>query len=613
MKADTYELKNILQQDRRFVVPTFQRDYEWTKDGQWELLFDDLEAVAENLERTRSEFAAAGKPAAKADKLVAPHFLGAIVVDQLPTSAGSLEARSIIDGQQRLTTIQLLIRAVLDVLLDLNSPRAPQVRRLIQNPQDVVPDKDALHKLWPRRRDREVWRVAMADGEPVSGVRHGYLEARSYFRTRAKNFVADSLAKVDILVDALVSLFKIVVIDLEDNDDAQVIFEVLNGRQTPLSATDLVKNLLFLRAELDSEEELERLYEAHWKHFDDPWWRQEVGRGHAARERRDVLLSTWLTIQTGSEVNVGHLYRDVRVFLDASNRRTTEVLPGLSEAAAAFRTVSEPDGSIPAPIVESYRRLERFAVTTAFPLLVWLRTLTTQALPLQDHVRAVRAIDSWVTRRVLVGANTRGYGKRFVDVLVQARRAAEGGRPVAEAVERELLSGGDNLAWITDAELEQAFLTRPMYGVLTQERLRLILGALDAQLHRDNPKGEHPTFDYGKLQIEHVMPQSWQAYWSVPAVDDAARAVAEARRDAAINRIGNLTLVTSALNPAISNGGWDVKRAALLEHTNLRITALVAQPNGLGMPDVGWNEDRIDERARRLCEAALEVWPRPKD
>ena len=116
MKADTYELKTILTLERRYVIPTFQRDYEWTEDGQWELLFDDLESVADKLGAKRREFEAAGQPVAKADQRVAPHFLGAIVLDLLPTSAGSLDARSVIDGQQRLTTIQLLVRAVLDVL-----------------------------------------------------------------------------------------------------------------------------------------------------------------------------------------------------------------------------------------------------------------------------------------------------------------------------------------------------------------------------------------------------------------------------------------------------------------------------------------------------------------
>lgn len=114
---------------------------------------------------------------------------------------------------------------------------------------------------------------------------HLYLKARRFFRDRSRVAMQtpEGGDRSDVVVDALLSLFKLVVIDLEDNDDAQVIFEVLNGRQTPLSATDLVKNLLFLRAELTDEAELEALYEEHWAPFDDVWWRKEIGRGHAAR------------------------------------------------------------------------------------------------------------------------------------------------------------------------------------------------------------------------------------------------------------------------------------------------------------------------------------------
>lgn len=101
------------------------------------------------------------------------------------------------------------------------------------------------------------------------------------------------------LADALSSLFKLVVIDLDDNDDAQVIFEVLNGRQTPLSAIESVKNLLFLRGEL-AEDDVERLYDQYWARFDEKWWKETVGRGHAQRGRRDVLLSVWLTATTGT-------------------------------------------------------------------------------------------------------------------------------------------------------------------------------------------------------------------------------------------------------------------------------------------------------------------------
>src|SRR5205807_2086440 len=133
--------------------------------------------------------------------------------------------------------------------------------------------------------------------DPVEGS-HLYAEARRYFLRHSLDFIGSGdvvNTRASLLVDAALDLFKLVVIDLEENDDAQVIFEVLNGRQTPLSAADLVKNLLFLRAENRHEGQLEELYDRYWSQFDDPWWKTEVGRGHAARRHTDMLLAAWLT------------------------------------------------------------------------------------------------------------------------------------------------------------------------------------------------------------------------------------------------------------------------------------------------------------------------------
>lgn len=138
MQANTFELKQILNPERRYVIPTFQRDYEWTRDGQWRLLFEDLEATAQRLGAAREQARATGSSVANAEKTVSPHFLGAIVCDQLPSSTGGLDLRAVIDGQQRLTTLQLLIRGVLDLLVERSSSRIPQVRRLLENPSDVA-------------------------------------------------------------------------------------------------------------------------------------------------------------------------------------------------------------------------------------------------------------------------------------------------------------------------------------------------------------------------------------------------------------------------------------------------------------------------------------------
>ena len=103
MDATTYELRSILGNERRFLIPTFQRDYEWTETGQWQLLFDDLVATAARLSAARATAETTGESAARAEKRVEPHNLGAVVLDQLPSKAGVLDRSAVIDGQQLLT------------------------------------------------------------------------------------------------------------------------------------------------------------------------------------------------------------------------------------------------------------------------------------------------------------------------------------------------------------------------------------------------------------------------------------------------------------------------------------------------------------------------------
>lgn len=605
MQADTLALRSVLGAERRYVIPTFQRDYEWTRQGQWELLHEDLLSAAERLLKARIKADADGESRARADKNVTPHFLGAIVCDQLPSSTGGVDQRAVIDGQQRLTTLQLLARGILDVLLEESSPRAAQIRRLIENPKDVAVEPLDQYKLWPRRKDREIWPSVISDNHTDSPG-HLYHEARSYFadQTRSAIIAAENTELLDAIVDAFLGLFKLVVIDLDDNDEAQVIFEVLNGRQTPLSASDLVKNLLFLRGDLSGDVELDDLYDKYWGPFDNPWWKKEVGTGHAARGRRDVLLSAWLTAVSGQEANVGHLYSEVRKYLSSNQRDTESILLELSGYAEAYWTIYNPDSAESAILSRVYARLDRVRVSSVVPLLLWLRNLPAAVLPIQDHEKSAEAIESWVMRRMIIGANTRAYTNFFVDVLVSAQKAQDEGRSISDSVIESLRSSAQGLAWPTDAEVSEAFEHNKFYNSFTQERIRLILGSIDQQLQRENPRTEPAAFDYERLQIEHILPQSWQKHWPLADADRAQLELSVQRRNAAVHRIGNLTLVTPQFNQVASHSGWDVKRPEFALQSSLQINRGVAAA-------AAWDESAILERAREMARAACRVWKRP--
>ncbi|PPJ36353.1 DUF262 domain-containing protein [Nocardia nova] len=603
MKADTRELKQVLTPPTQYVIPTFQRDYEWTEDGQWRLLFEDLVSAADRLVDARQTAQAVGKPAAMFEKTVAPHFLGAIVCEQLPSLTGGIDERAVIDGQQRLTTLMLLTRGVLDALIERNSDLVEQVRRLLWNPGDLAQKPHERYKLWPRRKDRDVWRTVM-DDDTVPPRDHLYAQARRFFAEQARDAITgdDGSDRSAALVHALVGLFKLVVIDLEDNDDAQVIFEVLNGRQTPLSASDLVKNLLFLRGEFTEDTDIESLYDKYWAEFDDPWWKMEIGRGHAARGRRDVLLSAWLTAATGHEVNVGRLYGEVRDYLAGGNLTTQAVLADIHAYALAYSHLHARTSTVTDDIATAYRRINALEVVTATPLLLWLSTRPEQALPLQEHTAAVSAIESWLMRRALVNANTRGYGRTFIEVLKDAQAAEAAGRSIAKAVIAALDGAGHARRWPTDEDIIESFTTRRFYdGVLSRGRLRLLLSEIDRTLRSRNAKTEPGQFDYDALQIEHIMPRNWKANWPVDVASESDRIAAEQHRQQHIDRIGNLTLITGSFNGSLSDSAWDVKRSALVEQSKLQLNSR------FGAADV-WDEDAITSRGKELADIVNSIW-----
>lgn len=609
MEAKTWALGEILKPERRYIIPTFQRSYEWTRQGQWELLFADLVVTAERLHHRRQYAKLTGTQPEEAS--VSPHFLGAVVCDTLPFPAGGVALRSVIDGQQRLTTIQLLLRGLLDVVQEFDEDgllkgKAKALTKMISNDEDSATTPEDVYKLWPRRDDRGLWPAVTADEIPdYSKDDHLYLQARQYFAEAARDAMSGvedeaRIERLRAMVDAVDTLFKLVVIDLDQNDDAQVIFEVLNGRQQALSASDLVKNLIFLRAEFAKAEHLEELYDRYWAGFDDKWWKKKVGTGHAQRYRRDVLLSVWLTATTASDVSVGNLYGEVRAYLDQEKPKTEELLAELKGFATAYEEIY---GVLPVTdevIRQAYDRLIALNNLTAVPVLAWMRTLPASILSAEDHRHAVQAIESFTVRRMLAGWTTRNYGAVFVRVMKDARAAEPGA--IHQVIADALASAG----WPSDTELENAMLANNFYA-LAQFRQRLVLGGIDQRMRADDPKQAPATVDYGKLQIEHVLPGKWAEHWPLPeGLDEMATLKAKELRDLAKNRIGNLTLVTQHFNGSVSNLGWASKQPEFAKQSSIMLNVAVARVEA-------WDEAAIEARSRVLAGVAAKVWPSPPE
>ncbi len=160
MQAQTLSPAGLFGSHVRYVVPLFQRPYVWTRDDQWNPLWEDIRALTEQLMDTAAD-PYGGLP-------VPPHFLGAIVLDQQRIPAGFIAMRHVVDGQQRLTTLQLLLDAAQSVVEKHGAPMDAQALRvLVLNDAAIAQHPDQVYKVWPTDRDQDAFRAAMDDDSEV--------------------------------------------------------------------------------------------------------------------------------------------------------------------------------------------------------------------------------------------------------------------------------------------------------------------------------------------------------------------------------------------------------------------------------------------------------------
>ena len=234
-------------------------------------------------------------------------------------------------------------------------------------------------------------------------------------------------------------------------------------------------------------------------------------------------------------------------------------------------------------------------VGVATPLLLWL--LSSDVTP-ATLTNCLRAIESFLVRRVVCGYSARSYGKLLVGLIARlAKSPVETADRIIVSYLAEQTAQADR--WPDDQELRERFITVPLYQWLTRGRLRMVLTGIEEHLHTAKAESQEVPKD---LHIEHIMPQAWQQNWSLPdgADDDEARE----NRDRTIHTIGNLTLVNGRLNASLSNAAWDSKRKALAEHSVMFMNKRLVNDG----PDI-WDEQAIEIRAKWLHELAVEVWP----
>lgn len=626
MDSRTFTVQQIFQDRRQYRVPFYQRPYVWNRDDQWGRLWEDI--------RDKAEARLQGSKAV-------PHFMGAVVLEpQMKTGLLGVERHHIIDGQQRLTTLQYVLTALVHTLRSVQQEKLlPLIDACLTNANPETMEDEAVEsfKLWPTFRDRKHYEQAMTAGS-VDGLRELFpasftqvgnlrkigvahppaLEAIMFFHDAMLEWVRDT-AEGDVptrctqLASAVLTDLSIVCISLGAEDDAQVIFETLNGHGAELHATDLIRNFIFMRAGTDADD----LYSNLWSQFEAPLWSEAQSRGRLNRPRLEWFVQTAIQSQTGDETDIGRLYAGYRRLVDgaAELHQARDQLAMLNRYADHYKALVLGSGSSPIGVFG-----RRVAMWDASPTHALAVRVAASDLSVTEQEAIYDSIESYLVRRAICGLSRKNYNKVFAQQL----KKLIGGELSAASLRSVLASlTGDASRWPGDDEFRQQWLTGPAYpGRLDAAKLRAVFHRLETAL-RTARSEERVPLDLEVLDIDHVMPQSWYEHWPLPdgtlATDNEglaasakrfmtdgldARTEAILQRQNAVPRLGNLTLVHYGVNRSQQNRAFDIKRQALFEHSNLHLNRQLMQ---LG----NWNETTIASRGEVLAGVALKVWPGP--
>jgi hypothetical protein len=596
----------VFMQPQRLVVPLFQRPYVWNEENQWEPLWNDVVRVADRVLNGPQE-------------RHHPHFLGAVVLQQVHKQTGQMQERTIIDGQQRLTTLQLLLDALHAELLSVQALQpAMRIEPLVTNAEPFCSKPEDRFKVWPTNRDRPSFNAIMGAKPPVDYNAVGHrgermVEAHRFFSEQAREWLSlngseAAQGRAAAIETVVRELLQIVVIDLTADENAQEIFETLNARGAQLSAADLIKNFVFQRL-LETGADVEDAYQSNWKEFEAGFWEAEISVGRFRYPRSAIFLNHWLIARTGEEVVAREVFHRFKQFADhEAGLPMPKLLEQLHAAASAYRRFITVSSTHTGPI----DRLGLFGYRTGVlesevikPLVLCLLDPEEAPIPEAQLIKALEVVESWMVRRMLVRATTKNYNQVIAEVIALLRKSD---RASAGDMIESYLAGQSSASryWPDDAELQGELGALLAYRRLGRGRLRMVLEAVeDYQRGWRNGGGAlgDERVARGKLAIEHVMPRKWQTNWPVQEVDG------EADRDRLIHTLGNLTLLTKKLNSKVSNGPWlgsDGKRMGLEAHDVLMLNRQLLEKAG-----EQWTDDAIRVRTQQLAGIIVRIWPVP--
>lgn len=567
LQAGETTLNKLLNTSRQFIVPIFQRNYSWQKSQYEQLWFDILRA---------SKF-----------KEKQNHFIGSIVYIDMGTPAGRPQQLLLIDGQQRLTTISILLCAIKDYVQKFNLETklinlAKIKNQFLYNSDEIDEDK---YKLLLNVQDKETY-IKLIDNTifTVNKPATNIIKCYEFFYEHIEDFI-----KQDGQIDEIYAgIFKLSLVSIsldKDSDNPQMIFESMNSTGKDLSQTDLLRNYLLM--DLTPEKQT-RLYKTYWKPMEELFG-EDIYKNDV--NKFDYFIRDFLTLKsdTGYICKINNVYENFKRYYLDNNCEKFAVLKDLFTYAkyyACIDLLQENDDELKL-YWQEFKKLDSHVV---YPFLLKLYDdYSRQILIKEDFKKIFQVVISYLWRRAICEIPTNSLSKTFA-ILYQAVNKED----YVNSIIKALVFKSSYKRFPSDYEVREKLQTKDIYHF----RLRkYLLEALENYYHK-----EPIDLNTANYTIEHIMPQNIEhnLSWQQMLGEDWQEV-----HSLYLHSLGNLTI--TGYNAEMSNKSfWEkVNGESGFKHSHLKLNESIAQC------DV-WNKKAIQRRTNILTDIILKIWKYPE-
>lgn len=619
MQPTNVNVADLFGNKVQFIIPLFQRHYVWKMEDQWQPLWEDIEEKSNQrlLQKRRDGLS---------------HFTGAIVIQQKPTNVNEVPKYEIIDGQQRLTTFQIILCALRNICASLEyNDIAEEADGYVLNKGMLSADyENECYKLIPTDFDKFSLRSIVDPAENLVEKKGRIHLAFDYFKREIENYCEGDRNKLLSIFHSVLNDFSIVQISIDSDDEPEMIFESLNGRGKSLLQFDLLRNNLFLRTRI-SEEDRDVLYKNYWSHFETDYWEKEVKLGRRKIIISELFFQHYLMAKLASD-SVMPLFkvyqRQFRKNLDEKQGSSYE-LAELSKYSKVYTEIT--DCNTESPVGAPMRFYKSFDITSLHPFVLYLEN--EMNLSESESGLVYRALEAYTLRRML--CKTQGhknFNKFFSEVI---RRLKRDGASIENLFQALSEQKSDTTKWPNDREVKSALHGDWSKMGVNRNVIRYILYRIELQRRAGNRFSEKDELPFEQFTLEHIMPEKWEANWLLDTPDGSlnyeelfsddykegnplweifpsneglnsesylgAFALAQ-EREGLKQCVGNLTVITGGLNSSLSNNSYEEKRESLFRNSTLMLSKEI-------YTNEDWDVKQIIDREAKIYEEFCALWP----